>query len=265
MAVNVYDLDGNVKKKIELPEVFKTEYKPSVIKRVVLALQSNRRQKYGSDPRAGKRTSAHYHGKRRKRFTMMNREMSRIPRIHGKVGMLGFRARFAPHAVKGRRAHPPKAEKNWVQKANKKEVELSLKSALAAAASLDMVRSHGYYAEPGSPIIFINDFENLEKTKDVFRVLNAVGLEKDLSRAKEKKVRAGKGKRRGRKYKKKKGVLIVVSNDCKLLKAAKNLAGTDVCTVNSLNTELLAPGAQAGRLTVLTEASLEALKKRFGG
>ena len=64
------------------------------IKKAVLALQSSKRQRYGANPLAGKRSSAHYHGKRHYRFTMMNREMARISRIHGKVGYLAFLRTF---------------------------------------------------------------------------------------------------------------------------------------------------------------------------
>ena len=120
----LYNIDGTVKEEIQLPEVFSTPVREDVIKRVVLALQANKRQPYGADDLAGKRTSAHYHGRRRYRFSMMNRSMSRIPRIHGKIGYMAWRARFAPHAVKGRRAHPPKPEKVWSQKVNQKEKSL---------------------------------------------------------------------------------------------------------------------------------------------
>ncbi|HDJ96454.1 MAG TPA: 50S ribosomal protein L4, partial [Candidatus Aenigmarchaeota archaeon] len=89
----------------------------------------------------------------------------------------------------------------------------------------------------------------------------------ELEKVKERKVRAGKGKRRGRKYKRKKGPLIVVANDNGIFKAAKNLTGVDVCLVNNLNAELLAPGAMPGRLTIFSKAAIEKLEKEnlFGG
>ena len=46
------------------------------------------------------------------------------------------------------------------------------------------------------------------------------------------------------------------------LAAAANLAGVDAVSVNALNTELLAPGAQAGRLTVWTQGALNWLGER---
>lgn len=264
MEVKVYDLDGSEKGKIKLPRVFATKLREDLIRRAVLAIQSWRRQPYGADKLAGKRTSAHYHGRRDERWTMMGRGMSRLPRIHGEVGHLVWRARFAPQAVKGRKAHPPKPEKKWVQKINKKELLLAFKSALAACANLELVKKRGHRYDGEVPIVVDEEFENLEKTREVTKVLKKLGLEKELERAKQKKIRAGKGKRRGRKYRKKKGPIIVVSKECKLLKAAKNVPGVDVITVDelkkSLNVELLAPGAHPGRLLIVTKPAIEALK-----
>ncbi|HDI02677.1 MAG TPA: 50S ribosomal protein L4, partial [Candidatus Aenigmarchaeota archaeon] len=105
MKANVFDLEGNVKEKIDLPKVFSAPYRPDLIKRAVLAAQANRRQKYGADPMAGKRTSAHYHGKTHldPDQRMMGRDMARLPREHGDTSRF-MRARLVPHAVGGRRA-----------------------------------------------------------------------------------------------------------------------------------------------------------------
>jgi large subunit ribosomal protein L4e len=256
----LHDLSGKAVGEVKLPDIFMTEYRPDVIKRAVLALQSRRRQPYGTNPLAGKRTSAHYHGRRRYRFTMMNREMARMPRIHGKgASFYAFRARFAPQAVKGRRAHPPKAEKIWEQDVNKKELTLALNSALAAAASRDLVNERGHNFSGEVPLIVTDDFEDLGKTKDVIKVLISLGLEQELERAAEKNVRAGKGKMRGRKYRQKKGPLVIASKECAVVNAAKNIPGVDAARVDGLDVELLAPGAHGGRLVVITKAALEKL------
>ena len=62
---------------------------------------------------------------------------------------------------------------------------------------------------------------------------------------------------RGRKYKRRKGVLIVASSECPLLKAAKNVPGVDAVEVKAINAELLAPGADAGRVTLWTEKAVQ--------
>ena len=259
----VYDLNGNFAGEVKLPEIFSFEYRPDIIKRAVLAIQANRRQRYGANPLAGKRSSAHYHGKRRYRFTMMNREMARIARIHGKVGSLAFRARVVPQAVKGRKAHPPKAEKIWSQKVNKKENFLAIKSSIAATANMELLKKRGHLVQE-SPLIFVDDFENVNKAKEVKKLFEKL-FPDEIERCSKKKVRAGKGKNRGRPYRRKKGPLVVVSKECSLLKAARNLPGVDVATVSNLNAELLAPGSQAGRFAVFTKSALQEIEKRFGG
>ena len=56
----VYDLQGNSVKEIQLPKVFSTPYRPDLIQRAVLAIQSNSRLRYGKDVIAGLKTSAIY-------------------------------------------------------------------------------------------------------------------------------------------------------------------------------------------------------------
>ena len=77
-------------------------------------------------------------------------------------------------------------------------------------------------------------------------------------------VRAGKGKRRGRKMKQAVGPLIVVVDGKSLVNAASNLPGVDVTTVSNLNTEMLAPGTHPGRLTVWTNGAIEKLNTLYG-
>src|SRR3989344_5068583 len=229
----VYDLNGNVAKEIELPKVFKFEYRPDVIQRAVLAIQNNKRQPYGSDPFAGKRTSAHYHGVKDTRNSMKNKEITRVARIHEGPPFLAFTPRFAPQVRKGREAHPPKAEKIWKQKINRKERIVALKSAIAATAILDLVKKRHRISEINLPLIVSDQIQEIKKTKDLEKIIEALKLSSDLERAKKKKIRAGKGKMRGRKYRNRKSFLIVVSQDKGILNSAKNLAGVDVCFVKN--------------------------------
>ena len=88
-----------------------------------------------------------------------------------------------------------------------------------------------------------------------------MGFENELDRSAVRKIRAGKGKARGRKYKNKKGVLIVVSGKCSLAISAKNIPGIDVVEARNLNTNLLAPGGMPGRLTLFTQGAVEKIDK----
>jgi large subunit ribosomal protein L4e len=101
----------------------------------------------------------------------------------------------------------------------------------------------------------------LEKTKDVVDFLIGIGFEKEMERGKIKKVRAGKGKMRGRKYKRKISLLVITEKDCPLLKSMKNIAGMKAVEVSKLNLENLAPGAVPGRLTLWTNGAIEKISK----
>jgi large subunit ribosomal protein L4e len=266
MKVDVFDLNGKAVGKIDLPAVFHEKVREDLIRRAVLATQSRHRQPYGTDPMAGLRSSAHYHGMRHHRYTMMNKELARMPRIHGKTSpMLTYRARLVPQSVKGRVSHPPLVEKVWAQKINDKERRKAIRSAIAATAMKELVAKRGHkFSQEELPIVVDDEFQNLKKAKDVVAFFKKIGLEKELERISEKKVRVGKGKNRGRKYKKKIGPLVVVAEDNGIVKAVKNLQGINVCRVSNLGAEYLAPGTMPGRLTIFTKSAVESLKKMSG-
>lgn len=260
MKVDILDLEGKPIEKIELPKVFEEPIRKDLILRAVSVSQSRRRQPYGPDTMAGKRTAAHYHGVRRKRYSMMNKEMARLPRLHNRtVPFLQMRARFVPQAVGGRRAHPPLVEKVWEQKINKKERKKAIRSALAATAVKDLVAGRGHHVQDVKvfPIVVDDKLQELKKTREVIQFLRKIGLEKELERISERKVRAGKGKARSRKYKIKVGPLFVVTNDNGINKAVRNISGCDVCRVENLSAEKLAPGASIGRLVIFTKNAVE--------
>ena len=265
MKANVFDIQGNQKGEIELPKVFNTNFRPDLIKRAVLAIHSHNRQPYSVNILAGKRTSAHYHGIRKGPHHMMNIEKARMARTHGGPPGLELTARFVPQAVKGRGAHPPKVEKIWWQRINDKERILAIKSAIAATAIKEIVIKRGHVVgNINLPIVVDDSIQEFKKTKQAREFLEKIGLEKELERTKNKKVRAGKGKMRGRKYKKKKSVLFVISTNNGILNAVKNLPGADVCLVKDLNAELLAPGTHPGRLTIFSTSAIQKLGEIYG-
>jgi len=260
MKVDVFDLQGQPTGKIELPEVFREPVREDLIRRAVLSSLSKRRQPYATNEMAGKRTSAHYHGYRRHRWTMMNREMARMPRIHGKVSPhLMWKPKFAPHVKGGRLAHPPTVEKIFEEKINKKEKQKAIRSAIAATAVKELVFKRGHKFEKDLPIVVEDNIQEIKKTKELIEFLKKVGLEKELERMGQKKVRAGKGKSRGRVYKKKKGPLLVITKNNGINNAVKNIQGMNVCRVENLSAEYLAPGAQPGRLAIFTKSAIEKL------
>jgi large subunit ribosomal protein L4e len=254
-TAKIYNLQGKPTAKTMLPTVFATPFRPDVIKRAVLAIQSNRIQPQGRDPMAGKRTTAESRG--------TGSGTARIPRLKGGAR----RAKFAPSTVGGRQPHPPTAQKKIVKHIPKKESRLALFSAIAATASKSTVKSRGHKIEnvPQIPMVVTDEISELKKTENLEETLTCLGLADDVSRVKDsRKIRAGKGKRRGRKMKQAVGPLIVVAEDKGLRKAAANVPGVDVVLVDALNAELLAPGTHAGRLTLWSFGALEQLGKVFG-
>lgn len=253
-TVKVFDLDGKPIGKVTLPSIFETPIRPDVIKRAILAIQSARFQPQGRDPMAGKRTTAESRG--------VGLGIARIPRIKGPRGT----GAFAPGTVGGRLAHPPTSEKKIVKKIPRKEKRLALFSAIAATASKEMVVSRGHSVEgiPQIPLVVANDLEGLKKTRDVEETLIKLGVLADIYRVRESiKIRAGKGKLRGRKIKQAVGPLIVVAEDRGLGEAARNIPGVEVVPVKSLNAEVLAPGTHPGRLTIWTVSAIETLDKLY--
>lgn len=255
MKADILSLEGKKIKSIDLPIQFSEEYRPDLINRAVIAYFSSQRSPYGAFDRAGKQQSAKLSRRRHDYKTAYGHGISRSPRktVWRRGSQFGWVGAFAPFTVGGRRAHPPKAEKIWEEKINKKERRKAIRSAIAATAIKEL---HKYEV----PFVVEDKFESLSKTKDVEDVLLKLNLSPELERCGIKKVRAGVGKLRGRKYKQKQGPLIVVSNDCNLLKSADNLAGIDIIPVNALNASVLTKSYKNSRLTIYTEAAVDRLK-----
>jgi len=253
LKVPVVDLENNVIDEVELPRVFQTPFRPDVIKRAVIAQQSHRFQPQGRDPMAGKRTTAESLG--------TGLGIARIPRVKGTQ-----RGAFAVGTVGGRRAFPPTSEKRIRKRINKKERWLAIKSAIAATALRDVVAARGHIIDAVShlPIVVDDSIEELKKTREVRELFMKLGVWPDVERADRGKIRAGKGKMRGRKRKVGKGPLIVVMEDRGIGKASANLPGVEVVKVTDLNAEVLAPGAHPGRLVIWSRSAFEALDKVWG-
>ncbi len=246
-----------------LPLQFQEAYRPDLIRRATHALQSQARQAYGADPKAGMRHSSKLSKRRRKYRGSYGFGISRVNRkILSRRGTRFFWiGAFSPQTRGGRRSHAPKAEKKWAQKINKKERRKAIRSAMSATLNKEVVAGRGHKVPENYPFILASDVETLAKTSDVQKLLKELGFEAELTRSAEKKVRAGRGKTRGRKYQRKKGVLVVVSGECALEKAARNIPGIDVLHANSLDCTVLAPGAHAGRVALWTEAAVNKIEE----
>ncbi|MBS3112680.1 50S ribosomal protein L4 [Candidatus Woesearchaeota archaeon] len=262
--MKIYDLNGKESGKVDLPKQFNEEVRPDIIKKAVLAIRANKRQKYGAYKEAGQRHCVTISKMRRDYRSVYGSGRSRTPRkvMSVRGSRFNWVGAVVPNTVGGRRAHPPKAEKDWTQKINKKENRLAIRSALSATLISSMVRERGHIIPEIYPFVLDNKINEIAKTKEFIDVLFKLGFEQELARSQKRIIRAGKGKLRGRKYITKKSILIVVIDKrCKLAKAAKNVPGIDLINVANLNAELLAPGTHIGRATLFTKEAIEKIGK----
>jgi large subunit ribosomal protein L4e len=247
----------------KMPAQFDEPVRPDLIRRAVEAVMANERQQYGADPYAGKRHAVKLSRRRRDYKGAYGAGISRVPRkILSRNGtQMNWRGAFAPGMVGGRRAHPPKAERIFAKKLNIKERRKAIRSALAATIDKDVVQKRGHKIPANYPFIIDTSMEDIGKTSDVIDALLKFKLGEELERASVKKIRSGIGKTRGRPYQTRIGPLIVVSKDCPLRKAASNIPGVTVVSVEKLNAYMLAPGTHPGRLTLYTDAAIERIAK----
>jgi large subunit ribosomal protein L4e len=254
--INIYTNKGRKSTSIDLPEIFETNYRPDLIRRAVLATLSANIQPYGRNPMAGKRTTAISLGP--------GRGIARVPRTKGSGYRAAQKAAFAPMTLGGRLAHPPRPIKVYREKINKKERRLAIRSAIAATASKELVKERGHNIDKirEFPVIVTDDIEKMSSTSEVIEMFDSLGVVQDLTRVKENiKVRSGKGRKRGRKYKKPKGPLVVIVNDEGIVKATRNIPGVDIVKIENINCNLLAPGTHAGRLTIYSKSAVEKLNE----
>ncbi|HLC32700.1 MAG TPA: 50S ribosomal protein L4, partial [Candidatus Nanoarchaeia archaeon] len=58
MELKIFTKENKESGKQKLPQQFEEAFRPDLIHRAVVAIQSNKRQQYGADPRAGKKQAA---------------------------------------------------------------------------------------------------------------------------------------------------------------------------------------------------------------
>ncbi len=257
MKAGVYSIEGKKISEMELPKVFDEEVRPELIKRAVFHEQSEEYQPKGAYKLAGMQTTAEYQGRKENYRAIKNKGISRLPREKLPKGRFG-RVRMLPFAVGGRRAHPPNPDKVLIEKMNNKEYAKAMRCAIAATASKKLVGKRGHLFGGDVPIVIEAKFESIAKTRDVAAAIEKLGLMNDVEKSRNgTKARSGVGVRRRGGRDVPRSVLFVVKEGCAAQKAARNLAGADVCSLKNLDARKLAPGAKPGRLTVWSESVLK--------
>lgn len=255
--IAVIGLEGKKVKEIELPAVFGVPVREDIIRKVFEA--TKKQQPYGAYTLAGKEVSASSKQRhRRNRYkTLYGYGISRVPRkIHTRRGeRFYWKGAFIPGTVGGMVAHPPKALKRR-KKINKKEKKIALLGAIAATSSKEILEKKYKNTKISAELPVVIESSVLEqKAKVIAEIISKLlGIRiKPIRR-----IRAGKGKRRGRKYKKSTKVLLITSSK-ENAKKMKNF-GLDIVQINQLNILALAPGGVPGRISVWTERAIEELK-----
>lgn len=261
METTIRTITGEKAGSVTLPAAFSEPFRPDIIRKAFSAERANLRQPYGPSRGAGMRHSVATWGK--------GRGTSRVQRL--KQGRTGAES---PNNVGGRRAHPPRVEKDWSEKINRKESRKAIRSALGATALPEVVRKRGHRFRDGLdlPLVIEAKFEQLHRlidesgedvsyTRRVKETFEKLGVGDDLVRAKDgRHIRAGRGKLRGRKYRVPRSILVVLSEFNGMERAISNLAGVEVTTPERLTIGTLAPGGDPGRLTIFTEQAIRKME-----
>jgi len=258
--IQILDKEGKKIKETET-KLFEEPIREDIIVKVVEAEKIG--QPYSPKYRAGMNISASGNIKHTRHSWKSDRGkgLSRIPRkVFWRRGtQFSWEGAIIPSVKGGRRAHPPKGSVN-LKKINKKEMQKALLSALSYVAdSNELEKKYSSLDKIDAKLPLIVDDkifklktkEFLESLKKILGDLYAVAVQK-------KSIRAGKGKARGRKYKKNAGLLFVIGNE-----EDKKINGIEVVKVNELRVSDLA--GNGARLTLFSENAVKELEGLMEG
>ncbi|KIV92311.1 hypothetical protein PV10_06763 [Exophiala mesophila] len=265
-TVGILGADGKSSGKTHtLPAVFSAPIRPDIVQTVHTGLAKNKRQPYAVSEKAGEQTSAESWG--------TGRAVARIPRVSGGGTHRAGQAAFGNQCRSGRMFAPTKVWRKWHQKVNVGQRRFATASAIAASAvpALLLARGHRISTVPEVPLVVSSSaFEGaaLVKTSAAAALLKAVGAGPDIVKVqKSRKLRAGKGKLRGRRYRQRRGPLVVYNPETdgrELVRAFRNIPGVETSSVYALNLLQLAPGGHLGRFVIWTSSAFEALDSVYG-
>ncbi|KAI8315375.1 60S ribosomal protein L4-B [Colletotrichum sp. SAR11_59] len=248
-----------------LPAVFLSPIRPDIVQEVHKGMAKNKRQPYSVSEKAGHQTSAESWG--------TGRAVARIPRVSGGGTHRAGQAAFGNMCRSGRMFAPTKTWRKWHVKVNQGQRRYATVSAIAASgvAPLLQARGHQISSVPEVPLVVDSAlFENaaVARTSAAVALLNTVGAGEDVEKVKgSKKLRAGKGKLRGRRFRQRRGPLVIYDPEVdgkELVTAFRNIPGVESSPVTALNLLQLAPGGHLGRFVVWTSAAFKALDTIYG-
>jgi len=258
-SCSVHSTSGEASGSLVLPAVLTAPIRLDVVQHVHTSIAKNKRQAYAVSEKAGHQTSAESWG--------TGRAVARIPRVGGGGTHRSGQAAFGNMCRGGRMFAPTKTWRKWHVKVNQNQRRFAIVSALAASAlpSLVLARGHRIEQIKEVPLVVSSEIESFVKTREAVTFLRAINAYADVIKvSNSRKLRAGKGKMRGRRYRQRRGPLIVYGEDRGIVKAFRNLPGVEVANVTALNLLQLAPGGHLGRFIIWTESAFALLDEVFG-
>jgi large subunit ribosomal protein L4e len=261
-TVSVYHFDSPdtpSKTNMQLPSVFTTPLRPDLVRYIHTNMDKNHRQAYANKSESGYGYAAASWG--------TGRAVSRIPRISGSGTHIGSAGAFGNMCRGGGMFAPTKTWRRWHRKVNVTQKRHAAATAIAASALPALVMARGHRVEEVAelPLVVSEGAEGISKTKKAVEFLKKLGLESELEKVlASKKIRAGQGKMRNRRYTMRRGPLVIYKEDNGISRAFRAIPGVELCCVSRMNLLKLAPGGTFGRLIVWTAPAFKELQALFG-
>merc|ERR1719350_2010121 len=163
--------------------------------------------------------------------------------------------------------NPTKTWRRWHRRVNVTQKRHAVATALAASSlpPLVMARGHRIGDVAELPLVVSDGVESITKTKQALEMLKQLGCGEEMQRVLDsKKVRAGKGKMRNRRYTMRRGPLVIYNEDNGIVRAMRNIPGIETACVTRLNLLKLAPGGNFGRFIIWTQGAFKKLGEIYG-
>jgi len=244
---------------VKLPAVYRAPIRPDIVSFIHDQMRKNKRQPYAVSTEAGHQTSAESWG--------TGRAVARIPRVRGGGTHRSGQGAFGNMCRGGRMFAPTKVYRRWHRKINVAQKRYAIVSAIAASGVPALVQARGHVIDQIAEIPFVvaDKVEEFKKTKEAVSFLRRAHVWADIEKVyNSKRYRAGKGKARNRRYKKKLGPVIIYNKDNGIVHAFRNIPGVDLVNIDRLNLLKLAPGGHLGRLIIWTESAFRKLDAIYG-